>query len=687
MKIPQLFTVIVCLLCTTVIDAQSKMVKELYDKLPECTSTEDSIRIYLDIAKAQLNSNPKSSLSTVNLAKECCIRTSDTNLRFRVVFSEATATRNMKNHKKALILFEQFIEHHKKSGDLNNLTNGYQTAGSLYSREGEYEKSEEYLKYANDYYKELKNDYGLARNYRALGSLSRRKGNIPEALDYTFDALSIFEKLDDKSKMSNSHNSLGIIYSGYGDNENAAKHFKINYQLSLDNGDKHRAANALQNIAFTIDDVAKSRSFMKKAIGIYDELGIKTQVAEVDFNLGVNYKNNNQLDSALFHLNKSSSQYAAIDATPPPQLKLEMGDLLAELGQSDKALNLFNESAQEIDQINEVYELAKSYSVLSNGYAKVGEYEKAYKMRLRQNDFQDSIFKLDQNEAMAKMETTYKVKEKDFEIQTLETQSELSDLKLLRRNLIAGFLGTGLLLMGFLLYKIRDKNKKIESQNSIIKESLAEKETLLKEIHHRVKNNLQIISSLLNIQSRSITDEKAKEAILVGKNRVHSMSLIHQNLYDKENLTGILISNYLPKLVEDINNSYRMSSGDINIVSDIDLLELDVDTVIPIGLIVNELITNCLKYAFPDNRDGVIHVKLKEINNQLKLSVTDDGKGMSKELEEERVKAFGHKIIKAFKTKLGAEISIVGSNGTAVELTITKYKKNLPLVKAYKAAQ
>ncbi|MDA8692777.1 ATP-binding protein [Saprospiraceae bacterium] len=673
---PQLFFVIVFLLCTTAILAQSKMVQELYDKLPECTSTEDSIRIYLDIARAQINADPKTSLSTVMIAKECCSRTADKNLRFRVVFSEATATRNMRNHQDALVLFEQFIEHHKTSGDHNNLHNGYQAAGSLYSREGEFEKAEEYLLKANAYYKGVSDFKDLARNYRALGSMSRRKGDFPKALDYTFDALAIFEEIDSKQNMSNAHNSLGIIYSDYGDKENAAKHFKINYQISFDRGDKNRAANALINLSSVLEDAAESRKYMKEAIVIYNQIGLRTQVAEAEFEIGTNYNKENKVDSALYHLNRSAEQYASLKRTPPPRLKIEKGNVLVKLGQYGKAEKLLDESVQEIDQVNGVSELAHSYGVLSNSYADIGDYEKAYKMRIKQNVYSDSIFQLDQNEAMAEMQTAYKVKEKDLEIQTLEAQSALSRMKIMRRNLIAGFLGLGLLLMGFLLYKIRNKNRKIESQNSIIKESLVEKEALLREIHHRVKNNLQIISSLLNIQSRSITDEKAKEAILIGKNRVHSMSLIHQNLYDKDNLTGILISNYLPKLVEDINNSYRTSSGNINILSDIDPLELDVDTVIPIGLIVNELITNCLKYAFPDNSDGNIHVKLKEINDHLKLSVSDDGVGMSKELEKERVRAFGHKIIKAFKAKLGAEISISGADGTKVELVITKYKKN-----------
>ena len=685
MKKSQFYVMLLCILLTKIAASQSSKLEEYNKALASHTTTEDSIRTYLDIVQVFINGDPRKAREFVEIAKELCTRISDENLKYRVVFSDATTTRNLRNHKEALVLFESFIEHHKTSGDLKNLYNGYQTAGSLYAREGEYEKSEEYLLKANAYYKDIESDYGLARNYRALGSLSRRKGDFPMALEYTLDALEIFEKLDDKSKMSSAHNSLGIIYSAYGDNENAAKHFKINYKLCLDKGDKMRAGNALQNIAYTLEDKAESRKYMKESISIYNEIGAESHTAQAEFNLGNNYKHDNKLDSALFHFNRSSDLYTKLNKEPPPQLMLNRGDLYSMLGQKATAKKLLDQSVIEIGRLNEISDLESSYGVLSNSYAKIGDYKKAYEMRLKNNHLRDSIYKMDQNAAIAEMETNYKVKEKDFEIKSLETKSELDSLKLLRRNLIAGFLGIGLFAMGFLLYKIRRKNNKIESQNAIIKETLSEKEALLKEIHHRVKNNLQIISSLLNIQSRSITDEKAKEAILIGKNRVHSMSLIHQNLYDKDNLTGILISNYLPKLADDINNSYRTSLGDITILSDVDPLELDVDTVIPIGLIVNELITNCLKYAFPNNSDGVIKISLKEIDNQLVLSVSDNGIGMPKEVEEQRVQAFGHKIIKAFKTKLGAQISISGNNGTTVELTITKYLKNTPNSKTLKA--
>lgn len=223
--------------------------------------------------------------------------------------------------------------------------------------------------------------------------------------------------------------------------------------------------------------------------------------------------------------------------------------------------------------------------------------------------------------------------------------------------------------------KVENQNVEIENQNKIISAALDEKEILLKEIHHRVKNNLQIVSSLLGIQSRSIIDNKAKEAINEGRTRVHSMSLIHQDLYRKDNLTGVEMQNYLPKLASNLFDTYNIQGDHINLILDIDDIKLDVDTVIPIGLIVNELITNTLKYAFPGNRKGNLNISLTEINDTLLLIVVDDGIGLKQIQRETQEKSFGHSLIRAFKTKLDADIDISSLEGTSVSISIKKYKK------------
>jgi len=165
-------------------------------------------------------------------------------------------------------------------------------------------------------------------------------------------------------------------------------------------------------------------------------------------------------------------------------------------------------------------------------------------------------------------------------------------------------------------------------QNVAITKSADEKDILLREIHHRVKNNLQVISSILGIQSRSVTDVKAKAAIKEGRSRVHSMSLIHQNLYKKDDLTGISIKDYLDKLGHDLLSTYAIEPDKVNIHIEADDMILDVETVVPIGLIVNELISNSLKYAFPDGAKGNIYIKMQQEERHLILSVADDGIGL-----------------------------------------------------------
>ena len=133
---------------------------------------------------------------------------------------------------------------------------------------------------------------------------------------------------------------------------------------------------------------------------------------------------------------------------------------------------------------------------------------------------------------------------------------------------------------------------------------------LLREIHRRVKNNLQVVSSLLRLQSRHVHDQQAHEALLEGRNRVNSMALIHQYLYREEDITKISADEYIEKLATTLYKSYNISDKQIKFKANIDPIKLDVDTAIPVGLILNELITNALKHAFPNKREGILEVSL-----------------------------------------------------------------------------
>ncbi len=168
-----------------------------------------------------------------------------------------------------------------------------------------------------------------------------------------------------------------------------------------------------------------------------------------------------------------------------------------------------------------------------------------------------------------------------------------------------------------------------DAAEGALRKSLEEKELLLKEIHHRVKNNFQVISSLLNLQSESIQDPEAAQAFMESQNRIKSMALIHERLYQSESLERIDFSDYVNSMAGEISSSFAASAERIRIETELERVELSIDAAIPLGLIVNELITNAYKYAFPNKARGRILVRLKEVGNSvLRLTVSDDGVGM-----------------------------------------------------------
>lgn len=247
-------------------------------------------------------------------------------------------------------------------------------------------------------------------------------------------------------------------------------------------------------------------------------------------------------------------------------------------------------------------------------------------------------------------------------------ESELMKEKKLRRVLIGG---AALLLLagGIILLQYRRQRMK----NTVIQKQSDDMQVLMKEIHHRVKNNLQVISSLLDLQSMTIADNQASEAVKEGKNRVQSMALIHQNLYSEGNIKGIRTKEYINNLLKSLCDSYNITNDSVKVHTQIDDLNLDVDTMIPLGLVLNELVSNSLKYAFKDGRQGELSIVLKEEAKHLLLKVSDNGTGYPEGMNAKEGKSFGMKMIRAFAQKLKAKLDIYNKDGAVVEMQITKY--------------
>ena len=206
-----------------------------------------------------------------------------------------------------------------------------------------------------------------------------------------------------------------------------------------------------------------------------------------------------------------------------------------------------------------------------------------------------------------------------------------------------------------------------------LKTSLVEKEVLLREIHHRVKNNLQIISSLLNLQSRHVEDEPALDMFQESRNRVRSMALVHEKLYRSNDLAKVDFCEYIQSLSRHLFMSYRVDSTDIDLNVDVKDVFLDINTSIPCGLIINELVSNSLKHAFSGRDRGKIHVAMRPENNgKFKMVIRDDGVGLPKELKVTQTESLGLQLVTMLVEQLQGTLSVENKKGTSFEIVFEK---------------
>ena len=204
-------------------------------------------------------------------------------------------------------------------------------------------------------------------------------------------------------------------------------------------------------------------------------------------------------------------------------------------------------------------------------------------------------------------------------------------------------------------------------------EELEKKKLLFKEVHHRVKNNLQVIMSLLNMQARKFEDEDVKNSFRESQARVKAMLLAHKKLYESHHLGSIEMSDYISALVKDIIDAYKAQDMKINLDLDIDEIELSMDETVPLSLILNELVTNSLKHAFPNRSEGSISIIFKDCGTNYKLTVSDDGIGMSQEkFDSNNTDSLGLNLVDMLVLQLNGNLQINGSQGTVYTIEFEK---------------
>ncbi|NND07812.1 MAG: tetratricopeptide repeat protein [Saprospiraceae bacterium] len=556
----------------------------------------------------------------------------------------------------------------KGGGLLNNL-------GMTEEMEGNLSEAVNYYERALLIFHSLNDTFGRAGISNNLGLVYKKQGNYQRAMESFLLALNGFEEIEHIAGQASISNNLGMIAQDQKSYVDALGYYKHSLQLKEKLEDKHSIAITLNNIGTLYKEQVQldsARHYHQSS------LDLKKEIADIR-GQAISYNNLGELAIVAgdyrsgLELNKKAHALAESDPHTKAMAEVFIGMAYQKIGQSQEAKRWLLEAAKRGEQTGE---LSIEYDAKINLYSlfKNSNPKRALTYFEEATAIKDSLFNQENTRALTTLELEYAFEKekavKDQEISLLNSEKELAALQLRtakRRNLTFGVLFLLLAVTSIILYRLFTR---IKAQNLIIAQTLEERETLLKEIHHRVKNNLQVISSLLKLQSRSLSDETAVAALQEGQNRVRSMALIHQDLYQEDNLIGVSARQYIEKLCDGLFKSYNIKSDKISMQMDIDDVTLDVDNVIPLGLIINELVTNSLKYAFEDLDRGILSISLRQELKGLQLDVQDNGVGLPSSFSIQKTTSLGFRLIQAFATKLSAELNIEQGDGTHVSLFI-----------------
>lgn len=258
----------------------------------------------------------------------------------------------------------------------------------------------------------------------------------------------------------------------------------------------------------------------------------------------------------------------------------------------------------------------------------------------------------------------------EFEVQMRHKDGSV--IWVLDRGRVTTWTGDGKPLLMLGTHQDITERKLVEEQ---LRRSLKEKETLLREIHHRVKNNMAVVSSLLSLQARKINDATVKSIFEESQQRVKAMALVHERLYQAANLASINFEAYTRSIVSEIVSLYRVKTSIITTEINIDGIELDLETAIPCGLIINELLTNAFKYAFPDNRNGLLKIDFTRINDSFSLVIKDNGIGLPEGFDYKATSTLGFELVDVLTGQIGGALQIKSEQGTEVVVTFKPLRK------------
>ncbi|MGV6862152.1 MAG: histidine kinase dimerization/phosphoacceptor domain -containing protein [Putridiphycobacter sp.] len=575
----------------------------------------------------------------------------------------------------------------KTKSENTDLGNEYYTYAKVYNRKGELKQALSYLDSASFHFNNFPDK--MAEIHLEKGRILKKLGNNVEAIKQFNQSLIIYENLNDTISIGTVELNMGNIYKNIHKTNEAKKYYFSALRKFEMLGNEQKMASCYNNIGNLYKKMNQLDSAKHYFIESINHRSDKDDILYTSYtyhNLANLYVDLEELDSALFYINESIKiKFKIGNQSDIYTDYLTFGEIYYLKKDYKNAEYYLSESLKDAKANNNGLNMLEIEKVLSQNYLAQKDYKNAAEHFNHFVSLQDSLEKVNFSESLENQFINFEMikdslTQKQLQLKQEITKSENENLILKEKfnrsqnNYLIGFIGIVLISAALLFISFRRRLKEsinhkqvLEIQNEELKRTLIskeEKEVLLKEIHHRVKNNLQIINSLIRLQSHSMNEKNYIQKLSDTENRIRSMALIHEKLYQSNELSKLDVQSYIKDLVQNIYDSYQIEKP-IDFEYEISHMEYSLDSLIPIGLIINEAVSNSIKYAFQGKDQGKIHIKLcgQCEPNKTVLIISDNGIGADLNFEDLSKNSLGLELIETLTDQLDGEFNLITENG------------------------
>jgi two-component system, sensor histidine kinase PdtaS len=561
------------------------------------------------------------------------------------------------------------------------LIRSYYFQGMLYYEKGENTRAFDGLNKSLKIAESINDQNGKASVYGGLAIVHNVLGDLTKALEYNYKSLKIHEALGNKAGIAARLSNIGNVYSMQGKHEKSLEFYQRALKVAEETKDPNSIGHQHGNIGSAyhfLKHYDKALEHYLKAMELCLETDNKTGYAQQLNNIAGVYASMEKYPMALDYYKRLEGLLEEIDDISTTLTCLgNMGVVYFYMNDLKKAEDYLVKAIKMCEESGDVESIAEFEPTLSDIYAKKGNYKLALEHYKKHVGAKDTLFNTQNAENNVRMEMNYEFEKKQAvekavhqeEVFRLETENKVQKQQ---RVFLFAFLGLALLLLFFARRAYINKKKNAEFMAA----ESQRKEVLLQEVHHRINNNLQVISSLLTLQANNLQDERLNEYLQQSQNRIQSLSVMHELLYQTDSFLEINMKEYLGKVLDFHKDVLVSKASDIKVNLDVNTIDLPTKVAVPIALIVNELVTNSLKYAFDKVNSGSINVSLQQNVSKKEewiLKVSDTGKGLPPETEMRR-NSLGLRLVNLMTKQLNAILTKQNAPGASFTFQFSAQK-------------